>query len=105
MMRPMLGKAFELSGVDDPVTAGANIVPYPNPLNGRQINFRCSGKYMEETQTRDLTVAIFSIQGYKLYEGIFQPSIDAGELAPGLYIIRITDRTGQAISLSKLIKN
>jgi hypothetical protein len=105
MMRPMLGKAFELSGVDDPVTAGAAIVPYPNPLNGRQINFRCSGKYMEETQTRDLTVAIFSIQGYKLYEGIFQPSIDAGELAPGLYIIRITDPTGQAISLSKLIKN
>lgn len=106
MMRPILGKAFEISGVDDEMTSGESlIVPYPNPLDGSRINFRCSGKYADATLTRDLTVSIFTIQGYKLKEGSFRENFDAGELLPGLYILRIMDRTGQVISVSKLIKN
>jgi hypothetical protein len=105
MMRPLLGKAFEMSGVGEPEAPEALIVPYPNPLHGRWINFRCSGKYADESKTHDLIVSIYSIHGFKLSEDPFRQSLDAGHLAPGLYIIRITDRTGQIISVSKLIKN
>ena len=104
MMRPMLGDKFEMIGVDENEVPEGSILPYPNPLDGSRIGFRCSGRYLENDATERLTVSIFGIPGEKVFEGRFESSINAGNLAPGLYIIRITDPTGQVISTSKLIK-
>jgi hypothetical protein len=104
MMRPMLGDKFEMIGVDENEVAEGSILPYPNPLDGSRIGFRCSGRYLENDATERLTVSIFGVPGEKVFEGRFESSINAGNLAPGLYIIRITDPTGQVISTSKLIK-
>jgi hypothetical protein len=104
MMRPMLGDKFEMIGLDENAVAEGSIQPYPNPLDGSRIGFRCSGKYLEKDVTERLTVSIFGVPGEKVFEGRFESSINAGNLARGLYIIRITDPTGQVISTSKLIK-
>lgn len=104
MMRPMLGDKFEMIGVDENEVEEGSILPYPNPLDGSRIGFRCSGRYLENDATERLTVSIFGVPGEKVFEGRFESSINAGNLAPGLYIIRITDPTGQVISTSKLIK-
>ena len=104
MMRPMLGDKFEMIGLDENEVAEGSILPYPNPLDGSRIGFRCSGRYLENDATERLTVSIFGVPGEKVFEGRFESSINAGNLAPGLYIIRITDPTGQVISTSKLIK-
>ena len=104
MMRPLLGKKFEILGTEEPQIAESQIVPYPNPLDGSHINFRCSGKYAESSATNDLLVSIFNMMGNKIFEGQFRQPLDAGNLAPGLYIIRIMEPSGKIVSSNKLIK-
>jgi hypothetical protein len=105
MMRPVLGKAFEVSGVDDHRNEVASIIPYPNPLNGNRINFRCTGKYINSAETGNFSVSIFNLPGEELFSGPFRPSVEIPSLSPGLYIISVRDQLGQVISVSKLIKN
>jgi len=105
LMRPLLGKKFQVSGLDDPGLAAGSITPYPNPLNGNIISFRCEGKYAEQAIIEDYLVEIHSISGSRLYTGAFRKSIDVGRMSPGLYIITVKDESGQIISVSKLIKN
>lgn len=105
MMRPVLGKAFQVSGIDDPGYEASSIIPYPNPLNGNRINFRCTGKYENAAETDKFSVAIHSLPGEELFSGSFHQSIDLPRFSPGLYIISVRDEHGQIISVSKLIKN
>lgn len=105
MIRPLLGKPFEISGVDEHAAAAGSITPYPNPLNGNRISFRCTGKYENTFVTDRFRVSIHSLPGEELYSGDFRQSIDIGRVSPGLYIIAVKDDQGQIISVSKLIKN
>jgi len=106
MMRPVLGKAFEISGVnDDPEVPASSLTIYPNPLNGNKINFRCEGKFSLPTLTNEFTVEIHNLAGIELFSGPFSRTIDTGIISPGLYIISVRDKQGQIISVSKLIKN
>ncbi|MCK9398492.1 MAG: T9SS type A sorting domain-containing protein [Bacteroidales bacterium] len=105
LMRPVLGKAFQVSGLDEPTYDAGSIIPYPNPLNGSRINFRCTGKYENTTETGNFSVSIHSLPGEELFSGSFRQSIDIPRFSPGLYIISVRDENGQIISVSKLIKN
>jgi hypothetical protein len=105
MMRPVLGKAFQVSGVDDPGYEASSIIPYPNPLNGNRINFRCTGKYENAAETGKFSISIHNLPGEELFYGSFHQSIDIPRFSPGLYIISVRDEHGQIISVSKLIKN
>jgi len=105
MMRPLLGKAFQISGVEEPVNVAGSITPYPNPLNGSQISFRCTGKYADIAITERYRVSVHSIHGEELFTGPYRQSIDIGRVSPGLYIISVKDEQGQMLSVSKLIKN
>jgi hypothetical protein len=105
MMRPMLGKSFELLGTEEhsKVEEGT-IIPFPNPLGGSTIGFKCTGKYQDSRATENLTVTIYSMLGQRLYDGRFEPAIQPGQLAPGLYIVRIADFSGNIVSNTKLLK-
>lgn len=105
MMRPMLGKAFDYSGIDEVPVAAGTITPYPNPLNGNLIRFKCTGIFEDPSLTNDLRISIFNLPGEEIYSGAFSNQVDPGKLSPGLYILSVRDASGQIVSISKLIKN
>jgi len=85
--------------------AAGSIVPYPNPLNGRQVNFRCTGIYESSAITNHCNVFLHNILGNEVFSGSFRPSINIGPVSPGLYLLTIKNDKGELISVSKLIKN
>lgn len=105
LMRPLLGKQFEFAGIDETVTETGSIIPYPNPLNGNRISFRCTGKFENSAESGNYIVSIYSITGEELYSGSFRQSLEIPGLSPGLYIISVRDENRQIIAVSKLIKN
>jgi hypothetical protein len=104
-MRPLLGDAFQVSGLNENDNREGSITAYPNPLNGSRINFRCSGKYEDGSKTEGFFVTVHSLPGEELFSGEFRQSVDIGRISPGLYIISVKDKQGQIISVSKLVKN
>jgi len=104
MMRPILGDRFEVMGTDEPVPGSDLITPYPNPLDGNLLKFKCTGRFQAEEDTRDLLISVYSILGEKVMESRFSQNINVSVMAPGLYIIRITNGWGNIISVAKLIK-
>jgi hypothetical protein len=105
LMRPMLGDPFQVSDVEEYGYEKGLITPYPNPLNGNRINFRCMGRYEDVLSTAGFSFAIHNLQGEELYSGAFRHTADIGPVSPGLYIITVRDGQGQIITVSKLIKN
>jgi hypothetical protein len=105
MMRPMLGKKFEISGIDEPQVAKGTITPYPNPLNGNRISFRATGIYENSSLTEHYKVTIHNILGEEIYSGAYQPSIDIGYIRQGLYVVAIYSGSGEMVAVNKLIKN
>jgi hypothetical protein len=105
MMRPVLGKQFEFAGIEEPAPVAGSITPYPNPINGNRIGFKCTGKYENSAETAGFSVSIYNLTGVELFSGSFRPSVDIPLLSPGLYIISVRDQNRQIISVSKLIKN
>jgi hypothetical protein len=105
MMRPMLGKPFDFSSVDELQETAGSITPYPNPLTGNLIRFRCTGIYEDQALTGKYSISIMNLPGEEIFTGAFTHQVDPGRLSPGLYIIAVKDESGQIISVSKLIKN
>ncbi len=62
-MRPVLGKQFEFAGIDEPGFEAGSIIPYPNPLNGNRISFRCTGKFENSAETGNFSVSIHNLTG------------------------------------------
>jgi hypothetical protein len=105
MMRPVLGKQFDMSDVEEHAKENGTITPYPNPLQGSRLRFNCTGIYSNSSATGDLTVTIHNLLGAAVYSGPFHPSLDIGEISPGIYILSIRNRQGEKVSVSKLVKN
>jgi hypothetical protein len=105
MIRPLLGKPFQISGVENPEAGINSIVPYPNPVKGDRISFRCSGEYANLADDSGFTVTIRSLTGIGVYTGALGKSIEIGNLSAGLYIVTVQDGDGKLVSVSKLIKN
>jgi hypothetical protein len=105
MMRPLLGKPFDLSGISEPDKQPGSITLYPNPTRENRINFRCDGIYKDISSTSDFTISIYNLPGEELYRGAFKQSVETGDIKPGLYIVTVKDEDGQVISVSRLIKN
>jgi hypothetical protein len=105
LMRPVLGKKFEFAGIEEPTAEAGSIIPYPNPLNGNMINFKCTGKFENSAETGNFMVTLYNFTGEQLFSGSFRQTVDIPSLSPGLYIITVKDGNGQIISVSKLIKN
>lgn len=105
MMRPVLGKPFEVSGIDEKASDPGSITLYPNPVKDNRISFKCEGKYKDLAASKDFILSIHSLLGQELLSCPFRPSVETGDLKPGLYIVTIKDEKGQVISASRLVKN
>jgi hypothetical protein len=105
MMRPLLGKQFQFSGMEERFAGQGSITPYPNPSSGSKISFKCTGIYEYPFMTEGFFVSIHNILGEEVFSGEFSPSLDMGRVSPGLYIVSVKDKQGQRISVSRLIKN
>jgi hypothetical protein len=102
-MRPLLGKKFDLTGIDDVQEETGSIIPYPNPLSGDLLSFQVTGKY-RQSDPGSLKLSIYNMLGSRVYESTFSPSVNIGNLTPGIYIIRITEASGNIVSVAKLVK-
>lgn len=105
MMRPLLGREFEMSGIGGPEPRRDLITIYPNPLHGSTLHFKTEGKFQDERETAGFRVSVHNMLGAELISSPLRASLDAGSLKPGLYIVRITDENGRTFSVSKLVKN
>jgi hypothetical protein len=105
LMRPLLGKPFQISGIDEKQEISSALTPYPNPLNGNMISFRCTGKYADPAITGNFIIQVYNLTGVELFSGEFHQHTELGNISPGLYFITVKDERGQIISISKLIKN
>ena len=104
MMRPLLGKEFSISGIADQELIKGSIIPYPNPVNGNDISFKCTGIYENEALTGHYQVSVHSILGQEIYSGQFRKKITTGNLNPGVYVVTVFSDQGETVSVSKLIK-
>lgn len=99
MIRPVLGK---LKVMDIP----KNIVDqklkiYPNPASDGQVWIDLP----ENTDKRNITITIVGTDGKMLLNRPYQRETDISMLAPGFYIIQLTDGSGILIGREKLIVN
>lgn len=104
LMRPLLGRKFQVSGPEEHSLTGSGIHPYPNPLSGRTIRFQCTGEYDDDARLQRFTVQLYNAIGERIRTGAFSREFDTGELKPGLYIVRILDERGRTVAGDKLIK-
>ena len=99
MMRPVLGKLKVLDIPENEVAQKLKI--YPNPAS----NDRVWIDLPKNTNNQDVTITILSADGKMLVKRPYQRETDISMLAPGFYIIQLTDRSGNLIGREKLIVN
>ena len=99
MMRPVLGKLKVMDIPDNEVAQKLKI--YPNPAS----NGRVWIDLPENTDKQNATTTILSTDGKTLFNQPYQRETDISLLAPGFYIIQLTDRYGNLIGREKLIVN
>ena len=99
MMRPVLGKLKVLNIPDDAVAQKLKI--YPNPASNGQVWIDLP----ENINQRDVTTTILGTDGKTLFHRPYRRETDISQLAPGFYIIQLTDKSGNLIGREKLIVN
>ncbi|MBP6871356.1 MAG: T9SS type A sorting domain-containing protein [Bacteroidales bacterium] len=103
MMRPILGKPFDISSVPDERTVANRITVYPNPLNGTRISFKGDRILLEDYH--GLSISVINSMGAEILRMPFSNPTDIGPLSPGLYLIAIKDANGRMVAVTRLIKN
>ncbi len=99
---------YEISGSYSPLTTGINeqeqasdFVLYPNPANDKlYITFA-------DASTQVLSVKIMDAVGQLVYAAskpLTQDGMDVSQLAPGIYILQMTDEKTKASAMKKFIK-
>jgi len=97
MMRPLLGRDIQGTGVATPQDRGKQWLVYPNPAND-QLHFETNGRETTNYQLIDVTGQ--TIMKGKVTSG---GSIGISHLAPGIYFINLPAESG-ATSVQKIIK-
>lgn len=99
MMRPVLGKLKVMNIPEDAIAQKLKI--YPNPASNGQVWIDLP----ENVNKQDVTTTILGTDGKMLLNRPYQRETDISLLAPGFYIIQLTDRSGNLIGREKLIVN
>ena len=95
MIRPVVGKAYDHSGIHTPQAASLRL--YPNPTTG-DVHI---GSDME---TDGLQYQIFDVYGRLIgHQDIRQGCIHTSGLVPGMYIVKVL-KDNQVIATEKIIK-
>ena len=101
-MRPLLGKEFDIIGIDEPPGATRGFTLYPNPMNGQTLRIDLGGPLVHVARER-LMLSIYNIVGQKVFHSPYQEEITLQGLERGVYIIRIIDQHNQKVFTSKLV--
>ena len=104
LMRPLLGKKFNFSGVNGLELAKAAFYIYPNPVKGNDIFIRHQGQGVYDFQPEDYTIKLFSMLGNIIYEGNYQEVLHSVLPTSGVYMIQVMDKYNRPVFNSKIIK-
>jgi hypothetical protein len=104
IMRPVLGKEFDPSGIDDPVPGDNHITVYPNPNNSGILNIKIQGPDFSTTAPGG-NLSIFTIYGQLVKQISYTRQINIRDLAKGIYIIRYQDPSRDHYLTSKFMVN
>ena len=99
MIRPVLGKLKVMDIPENEVAQKLKI--YPNPASTGLVWIDLPGNMARQ----DVTITITATDGKTLLSRPYQRETDISMLAPGFYIIQLTDRSGNLIGREKLIVN
>ncbi len=102
LMRPLLGKEFDILGIDEPPGASPGFTLYPNPMNGQTLRIDLGGILVHAPRER-LMLSIYNIVGQKVYDSPYQEEITLQGLERGVYIVRLIDLYNQKVFTSKLV--
>ncbi|MCL2132142.1 MAG: T9SS type A sorting domain-containing protein [Lentimicrobiaceae bacterium] len=95
MLRPVLGKFFSNVGVEEQ-TASFDVKLYPNPAKDL-LYIALSA----EIQERNITTAIYTVAGQKIYEQAYRSEVSISNLPPGLYLLQLTDNERNTKTIRK----
>jgi len=95
MLRPVLGQYFPYVGVVEQPTS-IDVKLYPNPAKDILHIF-----VPDEIRESDMTLAIYTVTGQKIYEHAYQSEISLSGFAAGFYILRLTDNKNNINSVRK----
>ena len=95
MLRPVLGRYFPCVGIVEQA-ASFDMKLYPNPA--KDLLYIA---IPEEVKQREVTTSIFTVTGQKIYEQAYQSEISLSHLAPGFYLLQLTDNKNNIKSIRK----
>lgn len=95
MLRPVVGREFPQVEVIEQ-TARFDMKIYPNPAKDLLYI-----DLPEEIKNRDITIAIYTVTGQKIYEQAYRSEIATAHFTPGLYLLQIVDNKSGIKSVRK----
>lgn len=104
LMRPLLGKEFQLSGIKEHGAADFPVTSvYPNPLNGNEMHFN----FLPGSKDRDLSryvVHISDMLGNTILTSELHPVISLPGIPAGIYLVTVSDDRMASRRSFKIIK-
>lgn len=96
MIRPVFGPGTQrTTAVKDEILEELDL--FPNPAYS---SIRLRGSFSQQSRF----IQIIDIHGREILRSQFQEEISVRDLAPGLYILRVIDSTGQMKAMQKFVK-
>ena len=102
MMRPILGKEFDVLGIGEAGRDIKGFTLYPNPMNGQSLRIELSGT-LANAPRENLKLNIYNIVGQKVYDSPFRDQITLQDIEAGIYIVRLIDQDQQEVYTTKLV--
>lgn len=99
MIRPLLGKWVQLTGVVEPVASASasTIKVYPNPAS--------NVLYIDLPNQEEVTIKIFDVSGRLMVEQTrLSNSIGTQQLPSGMYVVQVMDKKGTYRRTARFIK-
>ena len=98
MIRAVVGKYFDpvVSVEETPLEVAFEIYPNPNSSSVLHVN-------LSDLNYEDYTISIFTVSGQKIMETLCEPTLNIGNLSPGLYLTGLKNKKTQAIQIKKLV--
>jgi hypothetical protein len=104
MMRPVLGKEFDPTGIEDKNIPDSQLLVYPNPNRNGTLNIKITGLKNQQIYYAG-EIMIYNVYGQILKELPYNNQINIGDLADGMYLIRFQDKqSGQTLIGKFMVK-
>lgn len=102
IMRPVIGKPFDPTGIDEFRKSEKKLVLYPNPTDRNYVNLIVENEQIQEN-SNDHILRIYNIYGQQLINTGFKRKLDISSFTAGIYIVQLHDIVNNKTISSKLI--